>query len=129
MRRRSGFTMIELLVVVAVIGTLIALLLPAIQSSREMARRVQCTNKVLQLGIALGNYVSAHQVLPPGVVNDKGPVTNLPQGYHYSWVVQILPFIEQGNVYRRFEFAESVYGPSNQTARNSSIDTFLCSSD
>jgi prepilin-type processing-associated H-X9-DG protein len=110
--------MLELLVVVAVIGTLIALLLPAIQSSREMARRVQCTNKLLQLGIALGNYASAHQVLPPGVVNDKGPVTNLPPGYHYSCAVQILPFIQQGNVYRR-STSRSVYGPSNQTARNS----------
>src|SRR5438445_10225759 len=103
MRRRPAFTMIELLVVIAIIAILIGILLPAVQSAREMARRVQCTNNLLQLGIALGNYASTHGVLPPGVVNDKGPILNRPQGYHHGWAVQILPFIERGNVYRRFD--------------------------
>ena len=53
----------------------------------------------MQLGIGLGCYASTHSVLPPGVVSETGPIKNLPYGYHHSWVVQILPFIGQGNVY------------------------------
>jgi prepilin-type processing-associated H-X9-DG protein len=121
--------MIELLFVVAIIAVLIALLLPAIQSAREMARRLQCGNNMLQLGIALGNYASTHRVFPPGVVNDKGPIHNLPKGYHYSWVVQILPYMEQRAIDRHFDFRESVYSPRNETARGSRIQTLLCPSD
>src|SRR5215471_11731879 len=115
MRRRPAFTMIELLTVVAIIGILISLLLPAIQSSRETARQVQCANNLMQLGVALGHYTSTHRVLPPGVVNAKGPILNLPQGYHFSWSVQVLPFIERGTVHRRFDFREGVYEPCNET--------------
>ena len=128
MRQRPAFTMIELLMVVAIIGILVSLLLPAIQSSREGARQVQCANNLMQLGVALGNYTSTHRVLPPGVVNDKGPILNLPQGYHYSWSVQVLPFIERGKISRGFDFKEGVYKPSNETARNPRITTFLCPS-
>jgi len=129
MRRRSAFTMMELLFVVGIIAVLIALLLPAIQSSREMARRVQCGNNMLQLGLALGNYASTHRVFPPGVVNDKGPIQNLPGGYHYGWIVQILPYIERRSIYNHFNFRDSVYEPSNATARNAKIQTLLCPSD
>src|SRR5579863_4777838 len=129
MSRRPAFTMLELLVVVAVIGTLVALLLPAIQASREMARRVMCTNNLLQLGIAVGNYASAHGVLPPGVVNETGPIHNLPPGYHHGWAVQLLPFLEQRSVYREFDFRRSVYEPANASARDVHIATFLCPSD
>ncbi len=129
MKRRAAFTLIELIMVVSIIAVLIALLLPAVQSSREQARRGQCTNNLLQLGLALANYASAHNVLPPGVVNDKGPILNLPKGYHVSWAVQILPFIEQNNVYRRFDFRYGVYHPSNATAGGAIIATFLCPSN
>jgi prepilin-type N-terminal cleavage/methylation domain-containing protein/prepilin-type processing-associated H-X9-DG protein len=128
-KRRLAFTLIELLFVVAIIAVLISLLLPAIQSSREMARRVQCGNNLLQLGIALGNYASSHRVFPPGVVNDKGPILNQATGYHYSWVVQILPYMERGSNYRSFDLRESVYSPVNETARTAKIQTLLCPSD
>ena len=83
----------------------------------------------MQLGIALGNYASTHSVFPPGVVNDKGPIVNLPTGYHHSWVVQILPFIGQDNVYRHIDLRQGVYEPSNLTAVGVSISTLNCPSD
>jgi prepilin-type N-terminal cleavage/methylation domain-containing protein/prepilin-type processing-associated H-X9-DG protein len=128
MKRRAAFTLIELLVVVAIISVLISLLLPAIQSAREQARRGQCVNNLLQLGIAFGNYASTHQVFPPGVVNDKGPISNLPRGYHFGWAVQILPYMEKENIYRRFDFRESVYSEANDTARGVHIPTYFCPS-
>jgi prepilin-type processing-associated H-X9-DG protein len=120
--------MFELMFVVAIIALLIALLLPAIQSSRETARQAQCANNLMQLGIAMGNYASTHSVFPPGVVNDTGPIINLPNGYHHNWVVQILPFIGQDNVYRRFDFRHGVYEPSNDTAVSVKIATLICPS-
>jgi prepilin-type N-terminal cleavage/methylation domain-containing protein/prepilin-type processing-associated H-X9-DG protein len=128
MDRCRAFTLLELLMVIAIIGVLVALLLPAIQAAREHANLAQCSNNLLQLGIAMGNYASTHSVLPPGVVNDKGPISIQPEGYHYGWTVQILPFIGQRNVYRRFDQNESVYASNNETARSVVISTLLCPS-
>ena len=107
--------MIELFFVIIIIAVLIALLLPAIQSLREIARRVQCSKNLMQIGLALGNYASTHKVFPPGVVNDKGPISGLPNGYHYSWAVQILPYLELSTVYRQFNLSQSVYAEANHT--------------
>jgi prepilin-type N-terminal cleavage/methylation domain-containing protein/prepilin-type processing-associated H-X9-DG protein len=129
MARRRGFTLIEMLMVVMIIAVLIALLLPAVQSAREVARATQCRNNLMQIGVALGNYASTHRVFPPGVVNDKGPISNLPKGYHMGWAVQILPFLEQANLHRRIDFREGVYAKANSTAFESGVRTFLCPSD
>jgi prepilin-type N-terminal cleavage/methylation domain-containing protein/prepilin-type processing-associated H-X9-DG protein len=127
--RRSAFTLIEILLVLAIIGVLISLLLPAIQSSRELARRVSCQNNLMQLGTALGQYASSYGVLPPGVVNDRGPITGRPGGYRFSWAVQILPFLQQPAMYREFDFRHGVDSPANATARQHRIQTFLCPSE
>ena len=128
-RKRPGFTLIELLVVIAIIAILIALLLPAIQQAREAARRTQCKNHLMQLIIALHNYEMAFEVLPPGSVNDAGPIKNVKQGYHFGWIPQILPYIEEGNVYRNLDFTVSVYHANNQAAYSQSIATLRCPSD
>ncbi len=128
MTRRRGFTMIELLTVVSIIAILIALLLPAVQSAREAARSAHCRNNLLQLGVAFGNYASTHRVLPPGVVEPKGPIINAPRGYHMSWAVQILPFFQQTNLYRHIDFRRGVYDDANSTAFNNRIGLFYCPS-
>jgi prepilin-type N-terminal cleavage/methylation domain-containing protein/prepilin-type processing-associated H-X9-DG protein len=93
--RIRGFTVIELLIVVAIIAILISLLLPAIQQSRERARSVQCRNQLMQLGIGLHHYNDVYGVLPPGCVNDQGPILPDTKGHKLSWMAQILPFIDQ----------------------------------
>ena len=126
---RKAFTMIELFFVMTIIAVLISLLLPAIQSSREIARRLQCSKNLMQIGLALGNYASTHKVFPPGVVNDKGPISSMPVGYHYGWAVQILPFLEMSNLSREFDFSQSVYAERNHTVRDHRVNIFLCPSD
>ncbi|HUQ71644.1 MAG TPA: DUF1559 domain-containing protein [Planctomycetaceae bacterium] len=153
--RPRGFTLIELLVVIAIIAILIALLLPAVQQAREAARRTQCRNNLMNIGLALQNYLLAHETLPPGSQNATGPIV-VPGGvtvtladfgaggaaagegtapvdysgmYHMGWVTQILPYIEQQNAYRKIDFTKSVYGPENAVVRAYSIPTLQCPSD
>jgi prepilin-type N-terminal cleavage/methylation domain-containing protein/prepilin-type processing-associated H-X9-DG protein len=128
-RHRSGFTMIELVVVVAIISVLIALLLPAVQSAREAARRTQCTNNLTQLGIAIENYEATNLVLPPGVVDRVGPVVETPTSYQFGWICQILPYLEQKTVYKRLDFASGIYTTNNLTARSVTMYVLLCPSD
>ncbi len=125
----GGFTLIELLVVIAIIAVLIALLLPAVQSAREAARRTQCVNNLMQLSLAIQNYESAHEVLPPGVVNDSGPVANTPKGYHFGWITQILPFFEQKNAYKHLNIKVDLYDAANTTVRSHMISSLLCPSN
>ncbi len=127
-RRPSGFTLIELLVVIAIISVLIALLLPAVQAAREAARRLQCVNNLMQIGIAAKSYETAHEALPSGVVNPTGPIVDAPSGYHYNWIVQLLPYLDQKPVYKRLDFQSGLYQPGNNTARGVLIRTLLCPS-
>jgi prepilin-type N-terminal cleavage/methylation domain-containing protein len=127
--RRSGFTLIELLVVIAIIAVLIALLLPAVQQAREAARRAQCKNNLCQLGLAIHNYEMAHDVFPPGSVNPTGPIRSEPSGYHMSWAVQVLPYLEQQNAFHTIDFSVGVYDVKNEAARKLTIGTYICPSD
>lgn len=126
---RRGFTLIELLVVIAIIAILIALLLPAVQQAREAARRTQCKNNLMQLGIAMHNYEMAFEILPSGTVNLTGPIRNIEEGYHMSWTVQLLPALEQAGLFGNINFNESAYAPANTAARAATISAFQCPSD
>ncbi len=95
--RSRGFTLVELLVVIAIIGILVGLLLPAVQAAREAARRMQCSNNVKQLVLALHNYESAHGKFAPGfiaVAGDNNGVEDA-NAANWGWAAMILPQIEQ----------------------------------
>jgi prepilin-type processing-associated H-X9-DG protein len=119
----------ELLVVMAIIGVLVALLLPTVQVAREAARRSLCVNHLMQLDTALQHYQNVHEVLPSGVVNDTGPIKNLPHGYHHGWLMQLLPYLEAKNVARRFDDSVELYSQENSTVRVIEIGVLMCPSD
>jgi prepilin-type N-terminal cleavage/methylation domain-containing protein/prepilin-type processing-associated H-X9-DG protein len=125
---RRGFTLVELLVVIAIIGVLVALLLPAVQFAREAARRAMCGNNLTQLIIAVNQYELAHGCYPPGTIDAQGPILNARLGYHHSWIVQILPYIEQGNAYNIIDRQQSVYHTKNAAPRNHGIELLWCPS-
>src|SRR3954452_18458715 len=127
-RRPTAFTLVELLVVIAIIGILVGLLLPAIQASRESARRASCANHMSQLILAVHEFESAHEYYPSGTVNPKGPIQNLPNGQHISWIVRILPHIEENPLYEIIDPSLSAYHQKNDRARQKSIELLICPS-
>ena len=117
LRGTAGFTLVELLVVIAIIGILIGLLLPAVQAAREAARRMQCTNNIKNLALAMQTYHDAHKTLPPGCVNFN-IVTNSAykhqsgDGYNHgmwSWSAMILPQVEGAALYDLIDFSFPAY--------------------
>jgi prepilin-type N-terminal cleavage/methylation domain-containing protein len=130
-RSRRGFTLIELLVTIAIIGVLIALLLPAVQAAREAARRIQCTNNLKQIGLAMCGYHEAMGTLPPGM-----------KGWGWgTWQMFILPYVEQQplfNAYNQLGDSQNdvttsgllgYMGPANLTVTQTRLSTLTCPSD
>lgn len=124
---RSGFTLVELLVVIAIIGILIALLLPAVQAAREAARRLQCTNNLKQIGLALHHYESTYRTFPPASVGPASSST-APPPYRHGWVAMTLPWIEQENVQRAYSFSVSWYDAPNAEVIQIPLDVYHCPS-
>jgi prepilin-type N-terminal cleavage/methylation domain-containing protein/prepilin-type processing-associated H-X9-DG protein len=145
--RHPGFTLIELLVVIAIIAVLISLLLPAVQSAREAARRAQCVNNMKQIGLAVHNYVSANEAIPPSATLNRANPFYQDQGV----LCRILSFLEQQQVFNSINYNVGVRGTSpgqpwneapmdesvwagdwgriNATANVTYVAAFLCPSD
>ena len=113
---------------VAVIGALIGMLLPAIQTVRRVGRRHNCAQHLAQLMVAVHQYEGAFQRYPPGTLNNMGPVLSQPVGYHHSWISQILPYLEQTTAYHRIDRSVGVYHANNASVRRVSIPNLRCPS-
>jgi prepilin-type N-terminal cleavage/methylation domain-containing protein/prepilin-type processing-associated H-X9-DG protein len=131
-RSKRGFTLIELLVVIAIIAVLIALLLPAVQSAREAARRIQCTNNMKQVGLALHNYESTNQAFPPTTILVPSP-TGAPGNWFFesSWsaFARVSPYLEQGSFYNAINFSLTYSDPPNITVAITPLNVLFCPSD
>jgi prepilin-type N-terminal cleavage/methylation domain-containing protein/prepilin-type processing-associated H-X9-DG protein len=130
--RRSAFTLIELLVVIAIIAVLIALLLPAVQAAREAARRIQCTNNLKQIGLAMHNYHSVSNVFPPGRINTY----IAGNGHCWGAYSQMLPQLELQALFNTMNFSmnpdpdyTSTSAAVNKTAAVTVVNALMCPSD
>jgi prepilin-type N-terminal cleavage/methylation domain-containing protein/prepilin-type processing-associated H-X9-DG protein len=131
LRAYAGFTLIELLVVIAIIGVLVGMLLPAVQSVREAARRTQCLNNIRQIALANHNYESARKAFPPSMI--APPVGQMFPTSNGSWGImgRILPFVEQENAASLINLEVGYDQPPNSTSGipQTRIATFICPSE
>jgi len=137
MERQSGFTLIELMVVMAIIGILIGLLLPAVQAARGAARRAQCANNLRQIGLAIHNYHSANGTLPPGNFTERmgvcpgggTPGIDYPSEDRTNWLISILPYLEQKVLYKTYDSSDVSEAPQNRLLRETFVRQYACPCD
>lgn len=119
-RKRRAFTLVELLVVIAVIGVLVSLLLPAVQAARESSRRMSCSNNLKQIGLALQNYHGVHDAFP--VARNKYPLV-------HSSLSRLLPYCEQQQLHDLVDYTTPLASAANVEASKKAISFFICPSD
>lgn len=136
-RTRGGFSLVELLVVIAIIGVLVGLLLPAIQASREAARRNDCLGRLRQIGLAFENHESALKQLPSGSIAQPDPSDPTTPHTFYRWsaLAQALPYLEQASLHAQLDLTQPLYSKSfsvpeaNRAAVKEIVPLLLCPSD
>ncbi|MCA9187408.1 MAG: DUF1559 domain-containing protein [Pirellulaceae bacterium] len=138
--RPRAFTLVELLVVIAIIGLLVALLLPAVNAAREAARKIQCTNNLKNISLAMHNYHSARNVFPPAIVVRSGAASDGDKGQFQqgrrlfaNWAILLLPYIEEQSLYDSFTLnadgGVQISDPINSGPRGTELAVMLCPSD
>ncbi|MEO0530948.1 MAG: DUF1559 domain-containing protein [Planctomycetota bacterium] len=123
---RWGFTLVELLVVISIVGVLVALLLPAVQAARESSRRSSCKNNLKQVGLAILNYESTNGKFPPGKQwSARKPD---PNAFDYAWSSIILGYLEEESLRQQIDFTRPLTDPVNLPAKSQTIAAYLCPS-
>jgi prepilin-type N-terminal cleavage/methylation domain-containing protein/prepilin-type processing-associated H-X9-DG protein len=125
-RRPAGFSLVELLVVITIIGMLVALLLPAVQAAREAARRATCLNNLHQIGLGLQNYHSVHASFPPGCIQPAFMISN---GRQFAWSALLLPYIEQQPLSTAIDFSQPCYAAVNAAPAAVVLSMYVCPSN
>jgi prepilin-type N-terminal cleavage/methylation domain-containing protein len=123
---RNAFTLVELLVSIAIIGALIGLLLPAVQSMRESARSIACRNNLKQIGLALANYESVKRAYPPG--DDRRVLPDREDPRHHGWASYILPFLEGTSIFEQIDYRLGYFDEPNRSAASTSLSVYECPS-
>jgi prepilin-type N-terminal cleavage/methylation domain-containing protein len=124
--RRAGFTLVELLVVAAIVSALTALMLPAVQSAREGARRSHCQNNLREIGLALQAYHSSFGVFPIGCLEKR--TAKKPTARQLAWSAAVLPQLEQQSLWNEIDFTAAYDSPRNASAAGTTIQVYLCPS-
>lgn len=127
-RLRFAFTLVELLVVIAIIGVLVGIALPAVQAMRELARRSNCQQNLIQIGFGLAAYHGRQLHYPIGTLNPTGPIKSEPQGYHHNWIAGLLPHIDAQIVANNIDTQKSVYATENDAVRFLKLPPLRCPS-
>ena len=134
-RRNAAFTLVEVIVVIGVIGFLVGLLIPALQSARESARRVQCVNNLRQLSLALHGYHDAFGSLPPGRIKSYDPRYAGPEPPCTSSIIDksieifVLPFLEETAIFNAINQSLAIMGAENSTIHSIVVAEFACPGD
>ena len=127
-RLRSAFTLVELLVVIAIIGILVGLLLPAVQAAREAARRMQCSNNLKQLGLAVHNFESARRALPTSL-RPPSNISGSGEQSRVSVLTDLLPYIEQSTIFNQYNKAINWNSGTNIPLSQTRVPSFVCPSN
>ncbi len=135
-KRERGFTLVELLVVITIIGILISLLLPAVQAAREAGRKAQCANNLRQIAQGMHSYANSLRVFPAGGIqasilgqNGWNRKTTNDFSNNFTWPTLILPYVDQQNVYLLYDFRQPQVSKVNAIARSQAVMLYVCPDD